>query len=201
MENVVLKAQKRETGKQISKRIRREGLIPGVYYAKGDTGIPISAKPISLRTIVYTSDTKMINLQIEDDATSYPCVLKEVKFDPLTDKMIHFDLIGVTSDKKMHFEIPIILNGQAIGVRDGGVVQHTLHKVNVECLPVDMPNHFAINISDLKLGKSIHLSDIQVPNIHFLAALDSVVVTCVPPRVTGESKVETTAVVGEEKAV
>jgi len=201
METVELTVQKRDTGKQVSKRFRREGLVPGVYYVKGETGMPVVAKPISLRDIVYTSDTKMINMQVEGDSSIYPCVLKEVKFDPLTDQMIHFDLIGVTTDKKMHFEIPIIFTGQAIGTKDGGVIQHTLHKVNIECLPADMPNHFEINITDLKLGKSIHLSEIQEknPNIHFLIATDSVIVTCVPPRVTGESKVEATDVEGDDK--
>ena len=199
METIELKASKRDTGKQLSKRIRRSGLIPGVYYTKGEPAISISAKPIDMRSIIYTSDSKMINLKIEGEETGRMCVLKDITFDPLTEKPLHFDLIGIVSDKKMHFEIPILLKGQSIGLKEGGIIQHILHKVPLECLPADMPTHIDLDITNLKLGKSMHISDIKLENAHLLIAPETVVVTCVPPRITGESKHETTEVIGEAK--
>ena len=190
MDTVDLKAQKRDTGKQISKRLRKSGLIPGVYYAKGQTGFAIAVKPISLRDIVYTSDTKMINLEIEGEPKALPCVMKEVKFDPITDKLIHFDLIGIIADKKMHFEVPIVLKGTAVGAKEGGIIQQILHKITIECLPIDMPNHIDLNITELKLGKSLHVSDILMPGVHILSIPETVVVTCVMPRVSTEVKAD-----------
>lgn len=199
METVDLTVQKRDTGKQNSKQLRRNGLIPGVYYAKGETGLPIAAKPLSMRNIIYTSDTKMIHLSIDGEPGIKTCVLKEIKFDPLSEAPIHFDLIGVVSDKKMHFEVPIILKGNAIGAREGGIIQHNQHKVTLECLPADLPTHIEIDITNLKLGRSIHLKDVKVENTHFLLPDETVIVTCVPPRVTGESKHEQTEIISEVK--
>lgn len=199
METIDLAVTKRDTGKQNAKRLRRNGLIPGVYYSKGEAGIPILAKPISMRQIIYTSDSKMINLNIEGEADNKVCVLKEVTFDPLTEKPLHFDLIGIVTDKKMHFEIPVVIHGSSIGVKEGGIIQHILHKVNVECFPQDMPTHIECDVTNLKLGKSMHISDIKIENVTLLLPPETVIVSCFPPRVTGESKHTETEVIGQAK--
>ena len=91
MNEQLLQVQKRETGKNSAKKIRNEGMVPGIFYIKGEDSIPLAATPLSLRDFVYTSHTKVIDLKIEGEDEPRQCVLKAVNFDPVTDKLIHFD--------------------------------------------------------------------------------------------------------------
>ncbi len=189
MDTIELKVKKRETGKQAAKHIRKNGLIPGIFYVKGEESIPISAEQLSLRPIIYTSETKVINLEIEGEPGVHQCILEEIKLDPVTDKPIHFDLTGIRTDHIIRVEVPIIVKGQAVGTKEGGIVQHNLHKLEVHCLPMFIPNHIEVDISNLRLGKAIHLKDLTIPNVQITLPEDTVIVSCVPPRVTGTSKV------------
>ena len=101
---ITLKVEKRETGKQISKRFRREGKVPGIYYHKGEDSIPILSEPLALRPVVFTKETHIINLEIEGEETK-ECVLKDITFDPVTDQITHFDLIGLTRGQIMTFDL------------------------------------------------------------------------------------------------
>ncbi|TAL68818.1 MAG: 50S ribosomal protein L25 [Bacteroidetes bacterium] len=202
MSEITLKAVKRGTGKKGSKLVRSSGMIPGIYYSEGSESIPLAAHPLALRPIVYTAHKKIFDLYIDDSTQPLECVLKDIAFHPVTDKLLHFDLFGVKSGKMMGVEVPIILKGQAIGVRDGGVLQHTTHKVKLHCLPSDMPDSFEIDISNLSIGKSVHVKDIQREGIHFDVALDTVIVSCLHPRLIKEEtpaeKVEEGAAAAEE---
>lgn len=201
METVNLKVKKRGTGKQHAKALRKSGLIPGVFYVKGEPSIPISTELIHLRPIVYTSDTKIISLEIEGESNRHDCILKEIKFNPVTDAPIHFDLTGIRTDHMMKVEVPIILKGQAIGAKEGGVIQRNIHKIELLCLPIFIPNHIELDITNLRLGKAIHLKDISIPNVEMTMPEDTVLVSCVPPRVTDVTKVAEGAEVVEPEVV
>ena len=198
MKEVVLKAKRREVGKHNSKQVRNSGSVPGIYYIKGQDSIPITVEPKALRPIIYTSETKWINLQIEGINTTSECVIKDVSFHPITDEVVHFDLHGITGDKKMSFDIPIVLIGQPLGVREGGILQHNLRKITVHCFPKDMPTSIEINVADLHLGKSIHLKDILIPNVKFDLHEDTVVTSVAAPRVISKDKTEEQAALKTE---
>ncbi len=185
MSEVVLKAKKRQTGKRNSAKLRREGLVPGVFYAKGIEPIPIVAEYKPFKPIVHTSETKIIRLEIEGEQKDYKCVLQEVQMDPLKDTISHFDLQGIAEGSKLHVEVPIVLQGQSIGVREGGTLQHSISKVKVKCLPEKIPTHFKIDISNLKIGKAIHIMDIQSEGIEFELSPETVIVACIAPRISG----------------
>jgi len=187
MQELELKAKKRPTGKQKSKQIRNSGLIPGIYYFKGSENIPIVVDPSDIRPFVYTSKSKMISLSIEGDSTKRECVLKDVTFDPLTDAITHFDLVGLDKSHKMTFEVPIELKGQAIGVRMGCLLQHNLRKVVIQCLPMYMPSSFIVDISNLDQGKHIQLKDIKLENVDFVLPLDTAVVSVTASRVSAKA--------------
>jgi len=99
MKEITLVAERRNAGKRASKDVRNAGFVPGIYYAHGDENISLKAKPLSLRPIVYTSLTRLVNLQIEGENDKL-CFLKDVKFDPVTDNLVHFDLQGIKADQK-----------------------------------------------------------------------------------------------------
>jgi large subunit ribosomal protein L25 len=177
---VELKAQKRETGKQISKQIRKLDNIPGIFYAKGENNINISVTSLALRPIVYTKEVKLVNLDI--DGTHKKCILKDVKFHPVTDKIIHFDLLGINEEQKVTVEVPVEFVGQPVGVRKGGNFQQVFHKCKITCFPQHLVSTILVNIADLDVGQSIHLRDLQTEGIEFSIPVDSLVCAVNIPR-------------------
>ena len=180
LQTVELKAQKRETGKQISKKIRKEGNVPGVFYAKGEDNINISAFPLALRSIIYTKELKLVNLDV--DGLQKKCLLKDVKFHPVTDKIIHFDLLGVIEEQKITVEVPVEFIGQPVGVRKGGVFQQGFHKCKITSLPRHLVSTIQVNVADLDVGQRIQLHDLQMEEIEFGIPLDSLVCAVNIPR-------------------
>lgn len=196
MSEVVLKAEIRtETGKK-AKRLRNNEKIPGVYYAHGESNISISTTPLALKPLIYTSDTHLINLQLDNGETK-TCVLRDVQFDPVTDRPIHFDLQGVKENEELTVQVPVILKGTPQGVKDGGTLQFIIHKVRVACLPKYIPEHIELDVSALKMNESIHVRDITLSNARLLDNEAAAVVAVVPPTVIKE---ETPAVAPEAAA-
>lgn len=193
METIDLKVKRRETGKRNVKNLRNSDKVPGVFYQHGKESIPIVADLLSLRPIVFTNDTKLVNLMI-DTGEPIECVLKDVSFDPVSDSISHFDLVGFVSDEVMVVDVPVVLVGQAIGAKEGGIIQHTVHKLHIKCMAKDIPSHVEINITGLKVGKSIHVKEINVPNATIELSPDTVIVSCVLPRAAVAKAAETTSV-------
>ncbi|MCX7909380.1 MAG: 50S ribosomal protein L25 [Ignavibacteria bacterium] len=187
MSEVILKARKRNIGKGEVSKIRRKGLIPGIFYSKDVNPIPIVVEAKPLKPIVHTTETKIVRLQIEGEDKEYKCILKDIQIDPIKDTISHFDLFGIHEGTRLTVEVPIVLKGQAIGVKEGGTLQQSLSKVKVKCLPDRIPSHFEIDISNLKIGKAIHIADIQGEGIEFELSPETVIVACLAPRVSGKS--------------
>ncbi len=186
MAEITLTATRRMTGKRTDlKAVRRAGKIPGVYYLHEEANIPIQVDALAMRPVVYTSEAHIINLKL-DDAVERKCILREVQFDPITDRITHFDLVGLRAGEKIRLEIPVLLTGTAIGVKEGGIVQHTLHKIEVECLPSDLPEHISVKIDDLHLGDAVKIGDLEMPNLVFTLAPEQVIVSIVHPRIVAE---------------
>ncbi len=189
MATVNLSAQKRDDlGNSTTKTARKKGNIPGVFYFKNAPAIAISVKDTALNPFVYTSEVRIINLQIEGSEKAQNCILKDVQFDAVSDKPIHFDLLGISENETIKVIVPIKLVGAPIGVRDGGVIQHTLHSLEVECLPVNIPSHIDVEIAGLSIGDSIHIGDLKIENVEIHGAAGATIVAVVPPAV---EKVET----------
>ncbi len=182
MSEILLKASKREPGKSAAKALRRDGQVPGVYYAKDQDPIHFSVPKLSLRDIVYTAEAKVVNLDVEG-AGKKSAILKDVTFDPITDAILHIDLLGVAAGQKMTVEIPLHLTGSSIGVRDGGVLEQVMHKAHVNVDPTKMPEHIDVDVTNLAVNSSIHIGDLNLPGIEFTDRPDAVIVTCAPPRV------------------
>lgn len=180
------------------KSLRREGKLPGIYYVKGEEPIPIAVEEKALKPLVYTSKTHIIDLKIDDKETK-KSILKDVQFDPLTDRIVHFDLLGISLDKEIEIEVPVMLEGQAKGIKDGGIIQHTMHKLLVSCLPGNIPQHISLDISNLGIGDSIHVGDLSLDNVKILNNQDVVIVAVVVPRAAVETPTVEAAAV-EEKA-
>ncbi len=187
MNEVTLNVSSRGSGKRAAKDARQSGRIPGVYYRKGSTPIAITSDSRALRPVVYTKDVRVVKLHIDGASVGLDCILKDVTFDPVTDVITHFDLHGFQEDAMMHFEVPVRLVGTAIGAREGGVIQHVIHKLDVKCMPKDLPSHIDVDITPLRVTQSVHIGDLKVPNVVFTGNPELGIVSLVPPRVEEKS--------------
>ena len=186
MEKVLLEASRRNTQTKSSRKVlRKSGKVPGIFYSKQIEPISIEVSEKSIKPLVFTTETHLISLKV-DDNQEFECIIKDVQFDPVTDNIVHFDLVGLVSGETIQLEVPILYIGNPVGVRDGGILQQSLHKLEIECLPKDIPQNFEINISDLKLGDSIHVGDLNFENVKILNLKDIVVVAVAHPKVEKE---------------
>ncbi len=182
MAEISLKAEKREiTTKGAVNELRRSGFIPGTYYSKGSDPISFSVFENDINPLVFTSETNMINITIGDNEPLL-CVIKDVQFDPVTDKVIHLDVIGVTLGQVMTFEVPLNFVGTAPGVKEGGILQEFLHKLEISCMPRHLPDSLEVVIDSLSLGDSIHVRDLSYDDIEILNSEDAAVVSVIAPR-------------------
>ncbi|MGE5410663.1 MAG: 50S ribosomal protein L25 [Clostridiales bacterium] len=187
MAEIVLNANVREISrKSANKQLRKNGYVPGVFYSKSQKPIAIEVAEKALKPLVFTSEAHIVSLKVGDN-DALTCVIKDVQFDPVTDRIVHFDLLGITTGEKIEIEVPVLLVGNAAGVKQGGIIQQVLHKVDIECLPTEMPEHIQVDVSKLLLGESLHVRDLKFDNINFLTAPESVVVSVVSPRAEKEA--------------
>jgi large subunit ribosomal protein L25 len=185
MSEIVLNAVvRKETGKRMN-ALRSTDKIPGVYYAHGETNINVTATPLAMKPLIYTTNTHLINLKL-DNGENKTCILRDVQFDPITDRPVHFDLQGVKENEELTVQIPVVLNGSPKGVKDGGTLQHIMHKVRVSCLPKFIPEQIVLQVSELAMNDSIHVRDIKIDNVRILDNPASAVVAVVPPTVVKE---------------
>ena len=191
MSEIKLKVARREkTPGSGLRKLREEGKVPGIFYGTGETNIPITANFLELRPLIYTSESHVINLNIEGSDEEHSCIMKDVQFHPVKDNPIHFDLIALHKGQKIKIEVTLHMIGTAPGVKEGGVLQHSFHKLDVECLPKDIPSHIDVDVSELNIGDSIKVSDLNVPNVVILNDENSVVASVIAPK--AEVEPETT---------
>lgn len=201
MKKIVLSASKRMTGnKSRINQARKSGRVPGVFYSAHHKPISIEVAENTINPLVFTAKTHLIGLELEGKEES-ECILKDVQFDPVTDRVIHFDLIGLTKGETIEVEVPVKIIGSAVGIKDGGILQQVLHKVQVECLPKDIPDHIEVEVTNLKIGASIHIKDLQMEAIKFTNLPDSVIISVTHPKVEKEPVAGETAEITEPEVI
>jgi large subunit ribosomal protein L25 len=179
-------------GKQVNS-LRRQGNIPGVYYIHGEDNIPIMVPEKSLRPLIHTLETHIINLKL-NSGVDKNCILRDIQFDAVTDKPIHFDLQGLREDEKITLEVPIVITGGIpLGVREGGVLQQIIHRLKIACLPKFIPEHIEVNVENLKINNFVHVSDLKVENVTILENENNSIVGIMPPTVEKEPTPEVVA--------
>lgn len=168
MQTVELKAEIRTSfGKGPNRQLKKQGLIPGVYYHHGDENIHFFVKENDLRPLVYTSETHVVDL-ILSNGVKKQAVAKSFQFDPVTDRPIHVDLQGVVKGEKITVDVPVSTTGTAPGVVAGGVLQLNYHVLHVRTEPSNIPEHIMLDVSNLQLGGIIHAGDIKLPGIEIM---------------------------------
>lgn len=173
MQTIEVKAVKRENlGKSATKELRNSGKVPSVLYG-GEEIVHFYAEQNEFRKLLFTPNVYLINLNV--DGKTYNAIIKDLQFHPVTDELIHIDFLQIFEDKAITIEIPVKLEGLAEGVKAGGKLTLEQRKLRVKGLMKDLPDHLAINISKLGLGKGIQVGSLSYPNLELLNAKNSVV--------------------------
>ena len=200
MADLNIAADAREiTTKGAVNQLRREEKVPGVLYSKEMEPVNFSVPELLLNPIVYTTDMHLINLKIGDNK-EVKSILKDVQFDPVTDRIIHVDFQAITVGQVIQVQVPINFIGQSIGVKEGGRLFHNLHKFDVECLPKHIPQNLEVDITNLGVSQSILVKDLSFENIKILNPQDASVVAVSTARAEEEEEVTTDEVLEPTEA-
>jgi large subunit ribosomal protein L25 len=196
---------RKETGKGVSRRLRANGLVPGVCYGVGlDGPVNITVDPKALKASLdpVKRDNTVINVVIEDEgkkANELTAMLWEYKVHPIRRVVTHVDLKAIDAEKEVEVEVPIELVGTAAGIVEGGQIHIERRSFSVRCRPADIPAKFVLDISSLDVGDALHISDLEIPaNVTPAVSEKLTIVTCVAPRAEkaaaeGEIEVEAAA--------
>jgi len=154
-----------QVGKQVAKRLRRAQRIPAVVYGGPGGPVPVAVNPQALLAALESGENTLINLSLSGGAApqSSLVILKELQREPVKGRPLHADFQAISMERKIRVEVPVVLDGVPIGVKDkGGVLEHTLRQLAVECLPINIPEKFLVDVSGLDIGNALHVRDVQM---------------------------------------
>jgi large subunit ribosomal protein L25 len=198
-----LRADERpERGTRATKRLRRAGLVPGVVYGGGD-GDSVSFK-VDSRVLrqVLVDGSALIDLEV--GGTTRPVIVKDQQLHPVRDEVIHIDLLEVRLDETIQTTVGVQVEGaeEAPGIKEGGVLEHVTHQLNIEALPTALPDSIVVDVSGMEIAATMHLSEVPVPEgVTFLDDPDETIIATVvvPTEVEEPEEIEEeTELVGEE---
>lgn len=198
-----LAAQTRlSTGRSAVNKIKAQGLVPAVVYGGKEKPVSLSVNAREIRNILAhaTSEHFLVDLEIADggSTTNRLALVQEVQHDPIKGHVLHVDFHAVKADEKLHAKIPVETIGEASGVKNfGGILEISLHEIEVECLPKDLPEVITLDVSGLGVGDAIHVKDVQFSEgVSARIDGDLTVVRVAAPKV--EIETEATASAGPE---
>jgi large subunit ribosomal protein L25 len=180
-------------GSRATRRLRREGFVPGVVYGHGGEARPFQVPARELRHILSEGHT-LLDLEL-DGSKAVPVVIKEQQHHPVRGDVLHVDCLEVRLDEEIQAEVPIELEGtdQAPGVREGGVLEHVTREVTVEALPTEIPERITVDVSEMEINDTINLDSVTIPSDVKLMAEEPeeiTIATLSPPRVEEEPEPE-----------
>ena len=176
MKTASLSGSSRESvGKKDASQLRLNNRVPAVLYGGGEQK-HMSIAELDLSKIIVNPDVFQIDLDV--DGTVHKCIIQEVQFHPVTERIVHVDLLQVIDGKTVRVELPLRTTGTAQGVIDGGRIQMLFRRLPVSGLIQDLPEAITVDISDLVIGSSARVRDIEVPNCKVLLNESALLVAC-----------------------
>jgi large subunit ribosomal protein L25 len=211
METKLQALRREDTGKGVARRLRADGKVPGVLYGHDVTPVPLSVDAREMLHLLHGSAGANALVDLVVDGQEHLAMAREIQRDHIHNKLIHVDFLAVSRSETITANVPVIEFGEAIGVKEGGVVEHHLREITVECFPQDVPEQIDVDISNVALGDMIHVSDLVIPDgVTVLTSVEDAVLSVITPAalrveadlsVPGEEAVEAPAAEeGEEAA-
>ena len=164
MPEIVVAAETRtETGKNVNRRLRTRGLIPGVLYGAKSEATPVSVSPKEIGSILRSATGENTLFDLELGGSRRKVILKEFQLEPIKGRLLHADFYEVALDKAIEVKVHVELTGLPVGVKvQGGVLDFVTRELEIECLPTDIPEKIVVDVSELELGKLIRVGELKV---------------------------------------
>lgn len=195
MAHVALSAQQRtQLGNGPTRRLRREGLIPGIIYQPGAPSLTLAVDARELRRALSEGGrTGVIDLTLAGDTTR-PVLVKDWQLDPVRGDVTHIDFQEVDLKQEVTTSVALTLVGNPVGVRDGGVLDQTMREVEVSALPDSLPDHIELDVTELQVNESITVAEITAPaGVTIVSDAETVVASVVPPSAAEPTEAEAEA--------
>jgi len=181
-----------DTGKGPARRKRTVGDIPAVVYGEGSEAVSLVINAKAFHALVHgeQGEHAIVHLDVEDrPELSGPSMVKAVQHHPIKEHVMHADFLRIKLDQPIRTLVPINLVGHCIGLVEGGVPDQQLRELELECLPLDTPDHYDVDITDLPIGGRLHVSDLIAPeNTTIVTEGDRTIIAIHAPRVAGKAK-------------
>ncbi len=199
MQQILLDAKLRnETGTGTSRRLRRQGRVPAIVYGRKEHPLTLEVREKEFEKIIglASGQNAIISLNLDKDGSEILALVKDIQYHPVTDKLLHVDFYRISLGDKITVSVAVEVTGESVGVKRGGILEHILWEVEVECLPTQIPDKIEVDITALNIGDTVHVRDLKLAEgINILTEGEQTVISVVPPTVAKEEE----AVV-EEKA-
>ncbi|MEZ4857544.1 MAG: 50S ribosomal protein L25/general stress protein Ctc [Flavobacteriaceae bacterium] len=174
MKSITIKGLERESvGKVATKALRNAGKVPCVIYG-GETPKHFSADEIAFKDLVYTPDVHTVVVALEN-GSKVECILQDIQFHPVTDKILHIDFYQIFDDKEVTMDIPVRIVGNSRGVRNGGVLRIVNRKLRVKALPKDLPDFIEADITEMRIGHKMYIGAIAQENFKIMHGENTVI--------------------------
>jgi len=192
MKKVSLRVAARETEKKSEvKALRRQGLVPGVLYGLDKSAKMVRIDLAELRPALQASHgtTLLVDLDVEGEKDPVTTVIREVQLHPVTREILHCDFLRVDMTRHYQVTVPVVITGEAVGVKmEGGVLDVHLREIDIRCLPGEIPESYVLDVSNLEIGDSIMVEEIQkLGQEEFVTHSDVAVVSVAAPRKLAEA--------------
>jgi large subunit ribosomal protein L25 len=203
MQELIIK-RREGTGKQLAKRLRREGVVPAIVYggAKNET-VTVDPKAVLKMLVGHGRTTQLLTIKVDGEAASRMAIIRAMQFHPMTENLLHVDLQEVSPDKPITVRVAVHPVGEAVGVKDTqGILNLVLHEVDVSCLPTAIPEQIDADVSALAIGDVLTIAQLQVPTgVRVLNDPGQAVATVSPPMAEEVAAPAATAAVTAEPEV
>ncbi|MBI4341968.1 MAG: 50S ribosomal protein L25/general stress protein Ctc [Candidatus Omnitrophica bacterium] len=188
IEQALVVTRRSTQGKRRVERLRQEGLVPGVVYGRNLEPMPIAVNDRELTKLLRskTGEHALVTLRLDGERSwEKPALVQAVQHDPVNGRVIHIDFHAILLTERLRVKVPVVLKGEAVGVKqDGGLLEHFLREIEVECLPAEMPEHVEFDVSLLKIGETVHVRDLAAPhNTKITSDPEGVIVSVHMPKV------------------
>jgi len=177
---------RKELGKGPSRRLRQQGLIPAVVYGPRMESTPVAVDPLDVRRILSSGENVIVELKIRDgqEVHSRLVMVKDYTVHPVKGRLWHADLYEISLEEAIRVEVPIHLTGTPEGALYGGILSPLLRTLEISCLPEQIPEHIEVDCSSMKVGDTLHVSDLRLPaEINVITDPSTAVVTVSAPAV------------------
>jgi large subunit ribosomal protein L25 len=196
MEKILVKADKRpEIGKGSARSLRRQGVLPAVVYGVNEsTPIKVESRQMTKLITSGGGEHSLLTIELNEGGkktSEHPVLIKDYQMDPVSDELLHVDFIEVSLEKVVNVTVSLVIVKEPAGVKMGGILERRLREIEVECLPMQIPDKIEIDAGHIEIGNSLHVSDLTAPEgAKIITDPAEVVLSVSAPRIEEEAPVE-----------